>query len=74
MIPISPGCCWTSCSIALGARRRSAGLSDAVFATDANPLSDPSSKRRCVNDWLGADAALPSEPEAPRRSTVWTGP
>ena len=25
----------------------------------ANRLSDPSSKRRCVTDWLGADAALP---------------
>jgi transposase len=44
---------------ALGARRRSAGLSDAVFAMVANRLSDPSSKRRCVTDWLGADAALP---------------
>ena len=43
----------------LGARRRSAGLSDAVFAMVANRLSDPSSKRRCVTDWLGADAALP---------------
>ena len=43
----------------LGARRRSAGLSDAVFAMVANRLQDPSSKRRCVTDWLGADAALP---------------
>ncbi len=43
----------------LGARRRSAGLSDAVFAMVANRLSDPSSKRRCVTEWLGADAALP---------------
>ena len=32
----------------LGARRRSAGLSDAVFAMVANRLSDPSSKRRRV--------------------------
>ncbi len=43
----------------LGRRRRSAGLSDAVFAMVANRLQDPSSKRRCVTDWLGADAALP---------------
>jgi transposase len=43
----------------LGAHRRSAGLCDAVFAMVANRLSDPSSKRRCVTDWLGADAALP---------------
>ncbi len=43
----------------LGRRRRSAGLSDAVCAMVANRLLDPSSKRRCVTDWLGADAALP---------------
>ena len=49
----------------LGARRRSAGLSDAVFAMVANRLSDPSSKRRCVSDWLGADAALPEARSAP---------
>ncbi|MGP8152342.1 MAG: IS1634 family transposase [Acidimicrobiales bacterium] len=49
----------------LGARRRSAGLSDAVFAMVANRLSDPSSKRRCVTDWLGADAALPKGRSAP---------
>jgi hypothetical protein len=42
----------------LGAHRRSAGLSDAVFAM-------PSSKRRCVTDWLGADAALPEGRGAP---------
>ena len=49
----------------LGAHRRSAGLSDAVFAMVANRLSDPSSKRRCVTDWLGADAALPEGRGAP---------
>jgi transposase len=43
----------------LGARRRSAGLSDAVFAMVANRLSDPSSKRRYVTEWLGTDAVLP---------------
>jgi transposase len=43
----------------IGRRRRSAGLSDAVFTMVANRLSDPSSKRRCVTEWLGADAALP---------------
>ena len=43
----------------IGRRRRSAGLSDVVFAMVANRLSDPSSKRRCVTEWLGADAALP---------------
>ena len=31
----------------------------------ANRLSDPSSKRRCVTDWLGADAALPEGRSAP---------
>jgi len=49
----------------VGRRRRSAGLSDAVFAMVANRLSDPSSKRRCVTDWLGADAALPEARSAP---------
>ena len=49
----------------VGARRRSAGLSDAVFAMVANRLQEPSSKRRCVTDWLGADAALPVGREAP---------
>jgi transposase len=49
----------------LGARRRSAGLQDAVFAMVANRLSDPSSKRLCVTDWLGADAALPEARRAP---------
>jgi transposase len=49
----------------IGRRRRSVGLSDAVFAMIANRLSDPSSKRRCVTDWLGADAALPEARSAP---------
>ena len=49
----------------LGSRRRSAGLSDAVFAMVANRLQDPSSKRRCVTDWLGADAALPEGRKTP---------
>lgn len=49
----------------IGARRRSVGLSDAVFAMVANRLSDPSSKRRCVTDWLGVDAALPKGRGAP---------
>jgi len=50
---------------AIGRRRRSVGLSDAVFAMVANRLQDPSSKRRCVTDWLGADAALPKGRNAP---------
>jgi hypothetical protein len=49
----------------LSARGRSTGLSDAVFAMVANRLSDPSSKRRCVTEWLGADAALPKGRRAP---------
>jgi transposase len=49
----------------IGRHRRSSGLSDAVFAMVANRLSDPSSKRRCVNDWLGADAALPEARNTP---------
>ena len=31
----------------------------------ANRLSDPSSKRRSVNDWLVADAALPEARNTP---------
>ena len=50
---------------AIGRRRRSVGLSDAVFAMVANRLQDPSSKRHCVTDWLGADAALPEGRNAP---------
>jgi hypothetical protein len=50
---------------AIGGRRRSAGLSDAVFAMVANRLVHPGSKRRCVTDWLGADAALPAGRSAP---------
>jgi hypothetical protein len=38
---------------------------DAVFAMVAKRLSDPSSKRRCVTDWLGADGALPEGRSAP---------
>jgi len=49
----------------VGGRRRSAGLSDSVFAMVANRLQDPGSKRRCVSDWLGADAALPDRRSAP---------
>jgi transposase len=49
----------------LGSSRRSAGLLDAVFAMVANRLLDPSSKRRCVSDWLGSDAALPEARRAP---------
>ncbi|MGD0439402.1 MAG: IS1634 family transposase, partial [Acidimicrobiales bacterium] len=49
----------------IGRRRRSVGLCDAVFAMVANRLQDPSSKRRCVTDWLGADAALPEARRAP---------
>jgi transposase len=57
----------------LGARRRSAGLSDAVFAMVANRLQDPSSKRRCVTDWLGADAALPEARGAPSLDRLYRG-
>src|ERR1035438_296380 len=57
----------------LGARRRSAGLSDAVFAMVANRLSDPSSKRRCVTDWLGADAALPEGRDVPSLDRLYPG-
>jgi hypothetical protein len=39
--------------------KRSVSLSDAVFSMVANRLDDPSSKRRCVTDWLGSDAVLP---------------
>src|SRR5271165_781882 len=49
----------------VGERRRSAGLADAVFAMVANRLMDPGSKRRCVTDWLGADAALPDGRRVP---------
>ncbi|MGO9557566.1 MAG: IS1634 family transposase [Acidimicrobiales bacterium] len=49
----------------MGSRRRSAGLGDAVFTMVANRLVDPSSKRRCVTDWLGADAAVPDGRSAP---------
>ena len=63
--PTSPGFCWTSSSTAsVGAGARLV-FSDAVFAMVANRLSDPSSKRRCVTDWLGADAALPEARNAP---------
>ena len=57
----------------IGRRRRSRGLSDAVFAMVANRLSDPSSKRRCVNDWLGADAALPEARSAPSLDRLYRG-
>ena len=57
----------------IGRRRRSVGLSDAVFAMVANRLSDPSSKRRCVNDWLGADAALPEARSAPSLDRLYRG-
>jgi len=39
----------------------------------ANRLSDPSSKRRCVNDWLGADAALPEARNAPSLDRLYRG-
>ena len=39
----------------------------------ANRLSDPSSKRRCVNDWLGADAALPEARSAPSLDRLYRG-
>jgi transposase len=57
----------------IGRRRRSVGLSDAVFAMVANRLSDPSSKRRCVTDWLGADAALPEARNAPSLDRLYRG-
>jgi transposase len=57
----------------IGRRRRSVGLSDAVFAMVANRLSDPSSKRRCVNDWLEADAALPEGRNAPSLDRLYRG-
>ena len=58
---------------AIGRHRRSAGLSDAVFAMVANRLQDPSSKRRCVTDWLGADAALPAARSAPSLDRLYRG-
>ena len=65
VIPTSPGFCWTSSSTAsVGAGARLV-FADAVFAMVANRLSDPSSKRRCVTDWLGADAALPEARNTP---------
>jgi transposase len=57
----------------IGRRRRSVGLPDTVFAMVANRLSDPSSKRRCVNDWLGADAALPEGRNAPSLDRLYRG-
>ena len=57
----------------IGRRRRSVGLCDAVFAMVANRLSDPSSKRRCVNDWLEADAALPEGRNAPSLDRLYRG-
>ena len=57
----------------IGRRRRSVGLPDAVFAMVANRLSDPSSKRRCVTDWLGADAALPEARNAPSLDRLYRG-
>ena len=44
----------------VGERRRSVALSDAVFAMVANRLQEPSSTRRCVTNWLGADAVMPA--------------
>ena len=57
----------------IGRRRRSTGLSDAVFAMVANRLQDPFSKRRCVTDWLGADAALPEARSAPSLDRLYRG-
>jgi transposase len=45
----------------IGGRRGSEALADAVFSMVANRLSEPSSKRRCVNEWLGGDVAMPKE-------------
>ncbi|HYA68170.1 MAG TPA: IS1634 family transposase [Acidimicrobiales bacterium] len=49
----------------IGKRRRSASLPDAVYAMVSNRLSEPSSKRRCVTEWIGAEAAMPEGRELP---------
>ena len=48
----------------LGDGRRSHVLSDTVFAMVANRLTDPSSKRRTIVEWLGS-VALPQGVSAP---------
>jgi transposase len=50
---------------AVGRRRRSPSLADAVFVMVANRLVDPCSKRKAVGDWLGADVVLPEGVRAP---------
>jgi hypothetical protein len=48
----------------LGDGRRSHGLSDTVFSMVANRLTDPSSKRRTITEWLSS-VALPHGVGAP---------
>ena len=48
----------------LGDGRRSHGLSDTVFSMVANRLTDPSSKRRTITEWLST-VALPHGVGAP---------
>lgn len=50
---------------ALGRRRGSRSLSDTVFLMVANRLVDPSSKRKAVLDWLGADVVVPDGVRVP---------
>jgi hypothetical protein len=49
----------------IGDERGSVSLSDTVFVMVANRLIDPSSKRKAILDWLGADVVLPSGVVAP---------
>jgi len=49
---------------ALGDGRRSRVLSDTVFSMVANRLTEPSSKRRTINEWLST-VALPAGVSAP---------
>jgi transposase len=50
---------------AIGRRRRSPSLPDAVFVMVANRLIDPCSKRKAIGDWLGADVVIPDGVASP---------
>ncbi len=56
----------------LGDGRRSSVLSDTVFALVANRLTDPSSKRRTITEWLSS-VALPSRVRPPSLDQCYRG-